>query len=211
MSPTEIKLIAAILGCNMDTGPWIAGSAAAWVCDVPFLPNRNPPGDVDVFFHDLAQLDTARATLEKAGATWRESVGAGDSEEGAAEGDLVEIDPRLHGHAYVYTLHGIKINLAAIAFWPDALTLIGGFDFTVCQFVTDGTRDAFTAMAPIDYNLKRLSFVRETRTDRVIKYIAKGYRIPGGTPPTWEDQPGRFRSDFRLRDAVLASLPGVRS
>lgn len=213
MTPAAaVNLVGAVLGCNMDTGPWIAGSAAAQVgvnrrptedggaIHWPIRANRSPR-DIDVFFRDAEQLAAARAILEAAGFVATTPNGTDSETCGDADETL--------GRSWVYTYADLQVNLAALTFWPSAQAVIDHFDFTVCQGVTDGRVFLLGATTVADENANRLVIVRETRTERVTKYLhRKGYWLPAGELFTAEDVPGRWRANYSLVEMVRA-LRGV--
>ena len=168
-------------GCDLEKGPWIAGGCARrlwfgqdWV-----------KKDVDFFFSNKEDFNNAVKNVEK------HSVDIPRENESNSFGDgmllLRKSNPKIHTeNASTYEINLKEFNNITVTLqlikknWhKDLLSLFENFDFTICQFATDGKTVIAPVYAEKDCNLKVLrqleSSKRRISVRRVIKYSMYGF------------------------------------
>ncbi len=156
---------------NIDEGPWMAGGSIIKLILGRDLDNS----DLDVFlskgyneggghFKDLDERLTRIAPKPK-----RRSSAYGM--------------PRVEtSYAFTYQTDIGKLQLIHRAHYESPHELLGDFDFTICQFATDGITIAFPEQAIEDLNNRRLRLhmVSRIHISRFHKYTSLGFvPIPG--------------------------------
>jgi hypothetical protein len=157
------KLITALgFDLNMQNGPWIAGGAVRRT----LMGGGVGESDIDVFFASSEQLAQCRSALESVGAKQKR-----------------ETD---HNIEYVLTLGDSdqRIQLIRVAFHASASAVIDSFDFTICQFATDGKEVICGPYSLWDLSRKRLAVHKITfavaSMRRFLKYSRQGFTVCGG-------------------------------
>jgi hypothetical protein len=149
---------------DLQHGPWIAGGAARAV----YQGNTGRrSGDIDVF---LGSNGNAKQVINR------------------IKRDFVVADNSTNKQGTVTLLCQIDIfgvqaraKIQVIPGWhaKDLEGLFASFDFTVCQFATNGIEVAYTREAAEDLKVKRLRLTPEwtkpTRPTRIVKYLNQGF------------------------------------
>jgi hypothetical protein len=147
---------------NLAEGPWVAGGAVRRTLAGKGVSDS----DVDLFFASAEQLASCRAALEaKGGKQKRESehnieyaVAIGESE--------------------------YRVQFIRISFYSSPEAVIDSFDFTICQFVTDGKDVICGPYSLWDLSRKRLVVHKITYAvasmRRALKYAGQGFTVCGG-------------------------------
>jgi len=183
---------------NIDNGPWIAGGCVRKLWEGVEWINE----DVDIFFSNLKSFDSVIHSFEE---KYKRKY---DVDEPVSiisffKNDLIpSISPKskvkyypviedMHNtdNAASYRLSGFNkivgsdksINLQFISrtFPNSILDLFSDFDWTVCQFVSDGETMWAPPNAIRDLELRKLELIPETTRpitfNRVVKYISYGF------------------------------------
>lgn len=149
---------------NIYTGPWIAGGAARRVYEGQALHNA----DIDVFIGSSDHYLAIKKKLDGLGAKLEHTSKAALS--------------------YTYAVGEIEYKLQIIKrqSYRNPQELIGDFDFTVCQVVTDGEYLFYGANALDHIDNKVLAFAENGRVApiniarRALKYFTYGFVPEGG-------------------------------
>lgn len=154
-----LKIIGHLPPHNLELGPWIAGGAArlTWY-------NRNVGDhDIDVFFKneqqwaEYSQFCSNKFTIEHSITTSNAST------------NEIKIDD-----------FKIKLQIIKKDWYENYTGIFNNFDFTCCQFVTDGKTVVATEDAIADCSqeiLRHNSYTkRELDTRRIIKYLLYGFK-----------------------------------
>jgi hypothetical protein len=166
-------------GCNLENGPWIAGGCARRL----WFGQEWIKRDVDFFFSNKEDFDNAVKTVEKYTSKTTQSKPISDF------GDIMiaKSSPKIHtDNASTYEINlkeddnvAITLQLIRKNWHKDLLSLFENFDFTVCQFATDGKTIVAPSYAENDCNLKILRQVESSKrrlsARRVIKYAIYGF------------------------------------
>lgn len=175
----RIAALAAIVPLSMESGPWVAGGAArAWL-------KQSDADDIDLFFASEEQADRAEAALLAAGGVVTDRS-APYPPSAPPDGDDSADPVVLRSVYYVVPGAGI-VNVARTHSYSSPAALIGSFDFTVCQVVTDGVVTVAGPRYDIDCATFSLVPLRETTRYRVCKYLGKGYRLPPPFSKAWNE------------------------
>jgi hypothetical protein len=151
---------------DLEKGPWIAGGAARAVYQQRTL---GPSGDIDIFVRDKAMGDAAlKAVLDVVKGTRN------------VETNRQATTNVLGSYPYGREMIAIKVQVIGNVFFSDSVEdLYKTFDFTVCQFATDGRHVVYTPEAAHDAQKRvlRLSktWVNRTRPSRVVRYFNYGF------------------------------------
>jgi hypothetical protein len=183
-----------ILG-NFDiiNGPWIAGGSIRklWQ-DIEWQ-----DGDIDIFFNCRNQfLNFTTSLARKLDRNIHYSESTFTSLDNAIEyfhspklkiaNQLTIESTYITDNAQTYTLYGpladdkaIKIQAICKNFYPSAQNVIFDFDWTICQFVSDGKYMWATPNAIRDIEKNKIVFsdttTRNIKIPRLMKYIAYGF------------------------------------
>lgn len=146
----------------MKEGPWIAGGAVRRT----LLGEGIGTSDIDLFFKNAEQKAKVEQALEAAGAKLVKST----------------------KHNVEYTLKidedEYRVQLIIITYYDNAEAVLDSFDFTICQFITDG--DTFGAAEHSLWDLARKRLVVHKITygvasmRRVMKYTKQGFYACAG-------------------------------
>jgi len=142
---------------DMKTGPWIAGGAIRRA----LLGQGCGGSDIDLFFANSEQLAKSASQIE----------GIGGKVARKTE----------HATDYALTIEEIeyRIQFIGIAFYESPAAILDSFDFTICQFVTDGNRLGVGEYALWDLARKRLVLHKLTYAvasmRRFLKYTKQGF------------------------------------
>lgn len=154
---------------HIDKGPWIAGGAVRKIV-------MNEPladGDWDIFCRNGYQMKVIREKLK--GDWYRNYRTWTLSPEG-----------------------GVRIEIIHSLLHPDLAHVFDSFDFTVCQFATDGTTLYYTPQAMQDIETRTLNCPKngghESSESRIFKYFMKGFH------------PGNRRLERNLIDEFARNL-----
>ncbi len=138
-------------------GPWLAGGACR-----RFALGSDELSDFDMFFKDQGQADAYMAGL---------------LEKGFSEIYRNEFN-------VTFRLEEWKVQCIIINFFPTVEAVIDSFDFTICQFATDGVSLFCGDYALFDLCRKRLAVHKITYATssvrRIIKYAGQGYKVCNG-------------------------------
>ena len=185
--PVFEKVISLMPPLNLETGPWIVGGAGRKL----YQNSTWTGGDVDVFFRDDHQRrEWTRRLLERNDDKLEDS---GDLE------DLFAVytpkrKPQIimtyyTDNAETWTLtvkhqetyHDVKIQLIKARMAPNLQAIWDGFDFTVCQFATDGSSIVATSEATQDLSANQLVVVDPKNSRclplRILKYYTYGFQV----------------------------------
>ena len=186
---------------NMSTGPWVAGGSArkAW----QRMPWRN--GDIDFFFSSRAQFDLfSDRIMDRFGGAYKKFTDRPISQSGHERVDDLWLpdtvgsdDDIPEGALYVESVYRtqnastfsirrkhddtyhLKIQAVCKRYYDRVEQLMDDFDFTICQFVTDGSRVWATPLAQADLASKTIRMspttTRSPKTRRLVKYTAYGF------------------------------------
>lgn len=172
----RITRIVERLPLDASAGPWVAGGAARRL----FEDVDDGKGDIDVFCANPDQKSHVEETLAMVGAERQNGQRA-----------LVSS----------FKLGGSTVQVVGKMFFENEIKLVEDFDFTVCQFVTDGIRVGYTAEAREDVRDKRLRLVptapyRNKAPIRLVKYAKLGF-VPDPGVLSWCLNPVN-RKDFSM-------------
>jgi hypothetical protein len=147
---------------SMQGGPWIAGGAVRRT----LLGEGVSSSDIDLFFADAEQLAKTASALEGIGAK------LGKKSEHAKE-YMAKIGDAEY-----------RLQLISIGFYANAPAVLDSFDFTICQFATDGEVLVAGDYALWDLGRKRLAIHKLTYAvaslRRVLKYTGQGFTACSG-------------------------------
>lgn len=175
------EAIEIILGNSIEVGPWIAGGAIRRTLD-----ERPLDSDIDVFFKNKEQMDFTITHLKH---------------EGFKESKKTE-------HHVELVKDKLKIQCINFMYYDKVEDLLDSFDFTICQFATDGKHLYTTPMALWDLARKRLVINKITfgvaTLRRLIKYQKQGYYACSGALTQLleaiADDPRLIQSDVKYVD-----------
>jgi hypothetical protein len=128
------------------------------------LYNGIPTKDIDVFFFDPAAQAEMVGFMKKNGYQPAEFFTPGcQNFKGPGE-------------------HDVPVQLVGFRTYDDAAHVLDGFDFTVCQLATDGTRlwrgpTTFQDVREQLLNFHRIESEGKVVVERVARYLDKGYRL----------------------------------
>lgn len=171
----QINLIRKQLDIEFDmvNGPWIAGGAVLKLAEGRALGRR----DIDIFFKKKLQFNIMSKKLNEQTEL---------NEEKFDNDNIYKRRSNIYGtaSALTYNLDIGQIQLIRRHYYDSVHALLGDFDFTVCQFATDGREIAYTKLALVDMKNKslRLNYCHKDSTliRRFYKYMANGYTpLPG--------------------------------
>lgn len=161
---------------HWENGPWVAGGSIRRL----LLGDDPLAADVDVFFANEAQKEQFLLTMETSGATVKKITRTNTTLEIMVP-VLKYVDDL--GEA-VY--ENVKVTLQAIhfAYYESPEAVIDSFDFTICQFITDGEKLAIGKYSLWDLCRKRLAInkvsLAVSTVHRLVKYSKQGfYACPG--------------------------------
>lgn len=167
------------LDFNLEDGPWIAGGAVLKLAEGRDLGKR----DFDLFFSDKKQFKHATALLnvhaESEEAKYDRNKDDGYIIDSDGYGHPIRVNVFETSKALTYNLKTEQVQLIRRAYYTSIYSLLGDFDFSICQFVTDGKKIAYTKQALIDMKNKHLRIQYTHRNSTLIKrfykYMASGY------------------------------------
>jgi hypothetical protein len=146
------------LDLDIDKGPWLAGGAVRKF----YLGQKIDYSDWDFWFSSPEQFDHARNLV----------VALGCSEVYSTDNAV--------SYKYYEGTDTHNIQLIRRRFFNSAEEIIDGFDFTVCQLVTDGRRIKVGPETILDIKSKTLRLAQKSLPShivpRMVKYMVYGYR-----------------------------------
>ena len=151
--------LAEYLKLDIDNGPWIAGGAVR----KSYLNINMGESDWDIWFKSPEQFVEAENKLKALGAQ--------------------QVYTSSNAISYKFqddngTIHNVQIIRKR--FYDNAEQIINGFDFTVCQLVTDGNRVIMGPNTARDLKTRTLRLSRpevpQYIIPRMVKYIVYGYQ-----------------------------------
>ncbi len=151
---------------NFD-GPWLAGGSIRRMID-----GDTTQSDYDVFFASRIQLHL-----------WLDRIKIHDN--------IIKIDERQDNTTIVLKEgeHTFEIQAIHVAFYNNIEQVIDSFDFTICQFATNGTQLYTGKYSLYDLGKKRLVVHRITypiaSMRRMIKYTKQGFYACSGCMETF--------------------------
>lgn len=166
--------------CDLHNGPWVAGGSVRKVWHG--LPWRGQ--DVDWFFQDASAFSSFKSNMDT------KYLSRSPIDRAFMEDDLVSItiksdrivDCFSTDNAETYSNNsddGWKVQAIRKYFPKDLSELFLSFDFTVCQFATDGRMMVATKEAIRDCNDKVINMVENSTKRlavwRTMKYAAYGF------------------------------------
>ncbi len=165
-------------------GPWVAGSAVTRTLKDSLAGNVYPISsldldrlsDVDVFFANMEQAQSFIAELKKM------HPGEVNEREPDFETELYEDTGGLFHQTFnVFTVKGeLIVQCVLVDFYKSMQELIDSFDFTHCQFATDGTNTIYYQRSHDCWSTKTLEVNKITRPKssvfRLCKYAIQGYK-----------------------------------
>lgn len=160
--PISRLLLSGLLPKLSSAGPWIAGGLVRRAVKG----EKSIDSDVDLFFANETQLVEAVAELAASGAT--------------------KVNETAHtiGYSIMFDGKPIPIQLIRIGYYADVVALLDTFDFTICQFATDGETLTVGEFSLYDLARKRLALHKLTfgvaTMRRLIKYTRQGFTACGG-------------------------------
>lgn len=158
------EIIQSLVLCRLRTGPWIAGGAARAVYEGV---EGRPGGDIDIFSKDSESVREVVRHLRQVTRVTKESKTKTGSY------NLLS-SLALYGRTET-------ARLQVVGSWhsPTLEELFKTFDFTICQFATDGRTIVYTTAAKADHEQRALrlqpEWVGRTRPTRIIKYLNQGF------------------------------------
>lgn len=160
--------IASHLKLDIDNGPWLAGGSVR-KC---FLNQPIGFSDWDIFFRNEKQFEECKILMHNIKNCYPiyESKNA--------------ITFQIHDHTHAIEKYNCptKVQLICRNYYETYQDLLDDFDFTICQFVTDGTTIKLgesTYLDIVDNVIKLTSSEMINRAGfmtRMIKYISYGYK-----------------------------------
>jgi hypothetical protein len=159
------------LKLNWEKGPWLAGgSLRRLVMNEPIS-----TGDIDVYFANGRQLEN---TIKRLG------------------GEINKLHRNRFKNSYIFEYENNKYNLIFKEFYKYPGSVLDDFDFTVCQFISDGITlgfEEFTLEHCKDKAIVRAG-TKLLYHARVAKYISKGFH-------PWQDN--------HVRDVFFDTIKGL--
>lgn len=143
---------------SLEDGPWLAGGAVR-----EYITNSIVK-DFDFFFKNQEQFDNFKTHLFNIG---------------------YEVKYENEHNITMFCAETkYLIQLIKIKFFDTAEEVLDSFDFTICQFLTDGKKIMYPPFSMIDLFRKRLVVHKinygVSTLKRIIKYTKKGYYLCGG-------------------------------
>lgn len=152
------RQLAEYLKLDMDRGPWLAGGAVR----KSYLNIDMGESDWDIWFNGPEQFALAETKIKELGAS---QVYASDN----------AISFKFQDNSSTHNIQIIRKR-----FFDNAQQIIEGFDFTVCQLVTDGNRVKLGPYTARDLKSRTLRLaqleVPKYIIPRMVKYIVYGYQ-----------------------------------
>jgi len=163
-SSKELKNILSILPpCDILGGPWIAGGACRRILENENIKN----GDIDIFFNNPFQFSEFLKWFN--------------------ENAKLLLTSKL-ASTFILSLNSSEYTIQIInkKYYNNINTLIDDFDFSICQFVTDGNHFVYSKNALIDLQEKQLRIAPNgtispiNSISRIIKYMNYGFELNEG-------------------------------
>jgi len=154
-----VTWLGAQLGCDIQTGPWIAGGTPRLL----WFAEDQTGHDIDVFFPNIHCLENAHVIMK----TITQSTGY----------------QTMNACTYTVVHNGktIEVQLISKHFYKSLDALFNDFDFTVCKFATDGKILVGDSEGVEHCKNKQLSWNEKSNQTispyRVIKYSTYGFDI----------------------------------
>ncbi len=154
-------IVSEVIAPDWENGPWLAGGAVRRrVCDLPY-------SDFDVFFSSQEQCD---AWMERIRNTFK----------------VISEKCNDNNTTFVLKFADREITVQSIHrfFYSSPAFVIASFDFTICQWITDGDKLMVGEYTLWDTARKRLAINDVTfavsTVRRMIKYAQQGFTACGG-------------------------------
>jgi hypothetical protein len=176
--PDDKQMVFDIIRPDINNGPWIAGGAVMlWAQGKPV-----DISDIDVFFKDeqqylmlanlLNSMDFTCVYRTENADTWRKYVGGKNNQ---------------------------IVQLIKKCYFESAEDVIGRFDLSVCQFVTDGITTITGKTAVSDLKNKTFSLVKPNPDiiKRVVKYATYGYTPNDDVIDYLKENKDKINHDFK--------------
>lgn len=144
-------------------GPWIAGGALRRL-----LLGEDPlSSDLDFFFRNADQARDFQAQLRKLPGV-----------DNVASNEFAETYSKPHGRRF------LKLQAITLRYYTSAADVCDGFDFTICQFATDGTTLTVGDYSLWDLARRKLTVHRisyaSSSVRRLLKYASQGFTVCQG-------------------------------
>jgi hypothetical protein len=176
-------------GCDLENGPWIAGGAARRL----WFGEPWKTGDVDVFFSDPAEFDSAKHSLQKrivkkeSDSIFKPLIDFGSlviETVSRRKPDAISVYETKNAITYRVNIGKISSNTCDVQLirrdWhSDLASVWKHFDLTACMFATDGKVIVANEQSVLDCENKILhrnsECSRSIKLSRVIKYSIYGF------------------------------------
>lgn len=160
---------------DFERGPWICGGALVRAARGESLAGA----DVDIMFRNETDVRACRSVMAQLGWTQLPAsalVNTSGSNAGRQPGDPPATVDFLPPTMWHHPNTPWSINLATGALVSSMSELIRGFDLRCCALASDGEAVVALRETFADLEQGRLFVRRPTRTARIEKYIARGFR-----------------------------------
>jgi len=149
--------LAEYLNLNMNQGPWLAGGAVRRL----YLGQSMGQADWDIWFGNAQQFDRAEKLMHGLGA------------------DVAHASGNAITFKYQFEDETHNVQLIRRRFFETAQQVIGQFDFTVCQLITDGCEIVLGRGTSKDLDQRLVRAVSDNLQpyiiSRLTKYMVYGY------------------------------------
>lgn len=152
ITPKKIKFIMHKLQINFDNGPWLAGGSVRKM----FHNEEIGCSDWDVFCMNVEQYTRAFTILR--------------------ELNLSLMADTIYASTFKFDDH--IVQLIKHKYYPTVHALLDNFDFSICQFATDGYHYVHGQYSIEDYDNNRIRYMHQDVREHLISRIMK-YRIYG--------------------------------
>lgn len=167
----ETNLVSLIrdVGCtDLSFGPWVAGGAARAVFEGVEL---RSPSDIDYFGGDLISLGHAEKSIRTATKIITSNVTRNNS---------LNIETSYRPSWQKQKAKNYKFQIIRSGMFENLASLFHSFDFTICQFATDGRNIIHSRRAAEDVRKRVLRYTagypeKRISNYRIIKYMNRGF------------------------------------
>lgn len=159
---------------NMGYGPWVAGGAARAVFEGVEL---RSPSDIDVFSPCLDSSKIVERSVRHVASVQKEAT---------TMNETLTLLTKFSPPWQMQKTRNAKFQIIRSAYYTSLPLLFYSFDFTICQFATDGYNIVATRQAVEDCNSRLIRLTdmyprKRVSTARLLKYINRGFSPAPGT------------------------------
>lgn len=203
---SDLLGLARSLKCNLDTGPWLAGGALTrlFMSETMLDPEIDIVygGDIDIFFRDFEQSEACSAIMFRIDPLCLTIKG----EDRGTISASMRLPKSLRNDSSVLSSKTGTVSLNRPFFYPNAISLISDFDFTVCCIVSDGVQTVAHVDAIQHIRERKLVHqndkINTKSTRRLGKYLCRSFvPEPGMLSRIIDIKNRKLSDDLRSKDA----------